>query len=104
MHCAAWSHSGAKIGPESACTKELRMPLQDDRDTLVERIRQDLLDGYDEELEMEIEDRSVDEVLHGPQGREGARTERVELLPQLFRLQGELVKLQDWIAPRAARW
>ena len=74
------------------------MSLQDDRDTLVERIRQDLLDGYDEELEMEIEDRSVDEVLHGPQGRERARTERVDYFRQLFRLQGELVKLQDWIA------
>ena len=35
------------------------MPLKDDPDMLVERIRQDLLDGYDEELEMEIEDRSV---------------------------------------------
>jgi polyphosphate kinase 2 len=74
------------------------MSLQDDRNELVERIKQDLLDGYDEELEMEIEDRSVDEVLHGPQGREGARTERIAYFRHLFRLQGELVKLQDWIA------
>jgi polyphosphate kinase 2 len=74
------------------------MSQQDDREALVERIRQDLLDGYDEELEMEIEDRSVDEVLHGPQGRERARVERVAYFRHLFRLQGELVKLQDWIA------
>jgi polyphosphate kinase 2 len=74
------------------------MSLYDDRDALVERIRQDLLDGYDEELEMEVEDRSVDEVLHGPQGRERARSQRIDYFRNLFRLQGELVKLQDWIS------
>ncbi len=35
---------------------------------LVARIRADLLDGYDEGLEMEIEDRSVDAALAGVEG------------------------------------
>jgi len=34
-------------------------PSQDD---LIRRIRLDLMDGYDEELEMELEDRTVDEL------------------------------------------
>jgi len=67
-----------------------------DHDALVDRIRHDLLDGYDEELEMEIEDRTLDEALH-PEDTEGARSERMSYFRSLFRLQGELVKLQDWI-------
>ena len=65
-----------------------------DHDALVERMRHDLLDGYDEELEMEIEDRTLDEALH-PDDTEGARSERMSYFRSLFRLQGELVKLQD---------
>jgi polyphosphate kinase len=71
-----------------------------DRDsaTLIERIRQDLQDGYDEELEMEIEDRSVDEALAGAAEAESGRPERMAYFRNLFRLQHELVKLQDWVA------
>ena len=35
------------------------IPPAEDHGTLVDRIRQDLLDGYDEELELEIEDRQI---------------------------------------------
>ena len=69
-----------------------------DHDALVERIRADLIDGYDEELEMEIEDRSVDEALADLDGNGAARTERLSYFKNLFRLQRELVKLQDWVA------
>jgi polyphosphate kinase 2 len=65
---------------------------------LVERIRRDLIDGYDEELEMEIEDRSVDDALLDPHGNDTARSERLSYFKNLFRLQRELVKLQDWVA------
>ena len=67
---------------------------------LTDRIRRDLLDGYDEELEMEIEDRSVDEALRGLDGPqdEAAQSQRLAYFKQLFRLQRELVKLQDWVA------
>jgi len=69
-------------------------------DELVRRIERDLLDSYDEELELEIEDRD-------PQGYErnadGTQTDehkqaRLAYFRELFKLQGELVKLQDWIA------
>ena len=35
--------------------------LPDDHDALLRRIEADLLDGYDEELELEIEDRDLTE-------------------------------------------
>ena len=63
------------------------------------RIRNDLIDSYDEELEMELEDRTVAELTgsvapaHSPQDKEDRRI----YFRELFRLQGELVKLQDWV-------
>ncbi|MBB3293127.1 polyphosphate kinase 2 [Mitsuaria sp. BK045] len=70
-----------------------------DHDALVERIRRDLQDGYDEELELEIEDRHVDEALRALDEGDGdsAHSERIAYFRQLFRLQRELVKLQDWV-------
>ncbi len=61
---------------------------------LMERIADDLADGYDEELELEIEDRTFDE--HGLQAPVD-RLARQQYFRELFRLQGELVKLQDWV-------
>lgn len=65
-----------------------------DSQELMQRIANDLIDSYDEELELEIEDREVDDI--------GAPTAADKLARQLyfkelFRLQGELVKLQDWV-------
>ncbi|MDT7837362.1 polyphosphate kinase 2 [Aquabacterium sp. OR-4] len=77
------------------------MTLPPDHDALIERIRRDLLDGYDEELELEIEDRTVDEALAGLDASPDesvARSERVAYFKELFRLQRELVTLQDWVA------
>lgn len=58
------------------------------------RFQEDLVDAYDEELEMEVDDRIQD-------GRAGltddARLMRKRYFRELFRLQGELVKLQDWV-------
>jgi polyphosphate kinase 2 len=73
------------------------MPSKDDHDHLLERIRSDLIDGYDEELEMEIEDRSVDQALASLDGSEPASSERIDYFRNLFQLQRELVKLQDWV-------
>ena len=50
----------------------------------IQRLREDILDTLDEELEM-----SIDE--------EGDNTDRVKYFRELLRLQGELVKLQDWV-------
>ncbi|MGF6527083.1 polyphosphate kinase 2 [Variovorax sp. PvP013] len=65
-----------------------------DQDDLMQRIARDLVDSYDEELELEIEDRHVDEA-GDPIGVD--RVARASYFKELFRLQGELVKLQDWV-------
>jgi polyphosphate kinase 2 len=65
---------------------------------LIRRIRADLEDSYDEELEMEIEDRDVLSPTTTDLEIDQARGERQQYFRELFRLQGELVKLQDWVA------
>ena len=58
------------------------------------RLQEDLLDTLDEELEMEIDDH----LLGGGEGiSDEARETRRMYFRELFRLQGELVKLQDWV-------
>jgi polyphosphate kinase 2 len=66
---------------------------------LIRRIREDLMDSYDEELEMELEDRSMEELNAAASGvrTDAERTARRQYFQELFRLQGELVKLQDWV-------
>ena len=59
------------------------------------RFEEDLIDSYDEELEMEVDDRILDG--EGALSAE-AREQRKIYFRELFRLQGELVKLQDWVA------
>jgi polyphosphate kinase 2 len=67
--------------------------LNNDSDTLRERMERELLDGLDEELELEIEDED-----HADPLRADAGDERKRYFRELFRLQRELVKLQDWVA------
>ena len=66
---------------------------------LIRRIRNDLIDSYDEELEMELDDQSAGEVTGevpiAPTSRD--KENRQLYFRELFRLQGELVKLQDWV-------
>jgi len=65
-----------------------------------QRAEAELLDSFDEELEMELDDERLDELLLEvpPQGPtpEG-RLDRRFYFRELFRLQRELVKLQDWV-------
>ncbi|WP_082532723.1 polyphosphate kinase 2 [Pelomonas sp. Root1237] len=64
-------------------------------DELVKRIHRDLQDDFDEELELELEDRE-----HGVMASDapaGEAIERRRYFRELFRLQSELVKLQDWV-------
>jgi polyphosphate kinase 2 len=71
--------------------------LPDTHDALLERLERELIDGYDEEFELEAEDRHVDE-LAGVTDSARHREQRRRYFKELFRLQGELVKLQDWVA------
>jgi len=65
-----------------------------DTQELMQRIANDLIDSYDEEIELEIEDREVDDIGAPSPGDKLARQ---QYFKDLFRLQGELVKLQDWV-------
>ena len=67
-------------------------------DELKRRLHGDLMDGYDEELEMELEDRNIDELAGLSTEAAAYRDARRRYFRELFRLQGELVKLQDWVA------
>jgi polyphosphate kinase 2 len=62
---------------------------------MMERIARDLVDSYDEEIELELEDREIDE--SGAVRDVGNKEARRLYFSELFRLQGELVKLQDWV-------
>ena len=68
-------------------------------DALRARVCADMADTIDEELEMEIDDDRLDNLLketsdHLP---ERHSLDRRVYFKELFRLQGELVKLQDWV-------
>jgi polyphosphate kinase 2 len=66
---------------------------------LIKRIHRDLIDDYDEELEMEREDwekLTPDGPLR-PLKHDSDQGARNHYFKELFRLQGELVKMHDWI-------
>ena len=56
------------------------------------RAQVEILDSMDEELEMELDDGRLT-----MDGEEGSSIPRNVYFKELFRLQGELVKLQDWV-------
>ncbi len=56
------------------------------------RAQEEILDSMDEELEMELDDDRL-----SPDGETGSSIPRQLYFKELFRLQGELVKLQDWV-------
>ncbi|MCA3560326.1 MAG: polyphosphate kinase 2 [Aestuariivirga sp.] len=62
-----------------------------------EYIRQDWLDSLDEELEQELDDGRLD-ALAGIEEGASAGLGRRFYYEELFRLQRELIKLQDWVA------
>ena len=79
--------------------------LASHHDTLMRKIERDLIDSYDEELEQEIDDNrladggfleslGLQDIGDAP--AEGTLS-RQAYFRELLRLQGELVKLQDWV-------
>jgi len=66
---------------------------------LDQRVRDEMADSFDEELEMEIDDDRLDQLLaDAAEHPEQETLDRRVYFKELFRLQGELVKLQDWVA------
>jgi len=75
--------------------------MTDDQETRRHRIRAERLDDFDEELELELDDVGSDAIAdfmadQGPPDPEGKLSRR-RYFGELFRLQAELVKLQDWV-------
>src|SRR5690349_19225824 len=64
----------------------------------LDRIRAEIADSFDEELELQFEDEEL-EALANDSERAGRKSlDRNFYFRELFRLQHELVRLQDWIA------
>ena len=73
-----------------------------DRGALQRRLHDDMIDSIDEELEMEIDDARMDDLIR--EATDAATrdmdVDRRFYFHELLRLQGELVKLQDWVMER----
>jgi polyphosphate kinase 2 len=63
-----------------------------DQTNLDYRIHQEIMDSLDEELEMELDDERLGEKVGA-----NKNIDRKRYFKELLRLQGELVKLQDWV-------
>ena len=87
--------------PHLTMTTDPRPDLPSPPDeALQRRLDEDRQDAYDEELEMELDDQLLD----GAAGQTPeAKKERQDYFRELFRLQGELVKLQDWVMATGQR-
>ncbi|HBZ17145.1 polyphosphate kinase 2 [Pantoea sp. NPDC088449] len=64
-------------------------------ETFNQRLLQEFYDSYDEELEMELDDLRFND--NGETQAEGDKAFRRRYFRELLHLQGELVKLQDWV-------
>ncbi len=74
--------------------------MAQDRDKL-DWIESELLDSYDEEWELELDDARIPEALRPFKDRIRAKgIDRHTYFRELLRLQAELVKLQDWVVEK----
>jgi polyphosphate kinase len=74
----------------------------EDKAALIRKIQGDILDSYDEELELELDDHRLGDGAQDPfasarRPDESGDIDRRVYFRELFRLQGEFVKLQDWV-------
>jgi polyphosphate kinase 2 len=63
---------------------------------LYRQVHDEILDSFDEEFEMEFDDDRLSTRAKG----KASLTERKRYFAELFRLQGELIKLQDWVVQK----
>ena len=78
---------------------------QADPNELFRRIHRELIDDFDEELEMEREDWEITESggAAKPIASDADAKDRRQYFTELYRLQGELVKLHDWVVETGHR-
>ncbi|RYX99310.1 MAG: polyphosphate kinase 2 [Bradyrhizobiaceae bacterium] len=70
----------------------------DDAKSMHDRVREEMLDSYDEEMELELDEDRVDQMADKMSDHElSSGVDRRTYFKELFRLQGELVKLQSWV-------
>jgi polyphosphate kinase 2 len=70
----------------------------------LERIKEEISDDYDEELELELEDARLEGVAGIDEDAVSSRgLERRIYFRELFRMQHELVRLQDWVVHKGQR-
>jgi len=83
----------------------MQAPTENHDNQLIKRVHRELIDDYDEELEMEREDWEHVELNQParPVEEDTTRTARNEYFRELFRLQGELVKMHDWVVQSGHR-
>jgi polyphosphate kinase 2 len=65
---------------------------------LRQRVEREIVDDLDEEFELELDDERLGQLLDGEGHEPGHGMDRKVYFRELLRLQGELVKLQDWVA------
>lgn len=84
------------------------MTISDEIPNADERFNNEMMDSFDEELEMELDDERMDQILNEfadaseiyglhTEKSQTSVSDRQTYFKELFRLQGELVKLQDWV-------
>ncbi len=73
------------------------MPDSEISPELFKRIQAEVIDEFDEELEMEVEDETRES---GTEPKSEEKAARRRYFQELFRLQGELVKLQEWVVAK----
>jgi polyphosphate kinase 2 len=65
----------------------------------VARMREEIADSFDEELELELDDERIHDLIDDS-AETAEKAARQLYFKELFRLQRELVKLQDWVVAR----
>jgi polyphosphate kinase 2 len=74
------------------------MPMSEPIQDQLSRIKDEIVDSFDEELELQMEeDRLDDMIVEGMSEPAQAGIDRKLYFRELFRLQHELVRLQDWV-------
>ncbi|MBZ9647505.1 polyphosphate kinase 2 [Sphingobium sp. 3R8] len=80
------------------------MHLEDQSGFAMERIKAEIADSFDEELEMEIDEDRLETMLADMEEHpERQQMERRVYFRELFRLQHELVRLQDWVVHKGLK-
>jgi len=73
-------------------------------EALRHRIHKEVVDSFDEELEMELDDERLSKLALAVTGKPAPDTfDRALYFKELFRLQRELVKLQDWVVHKGLK-